>query len=116
MSIITVDRERTTVTTGDMQTAFSGPDSAAEQISLLHDRINQLLGKTIGPTGEFPDGKLCEDEPGALTIEVTHTNNAVEIHLGAVVSWLALPQSNALQFAMVIRKHALQLNTTPEDN
>jgi hypothetical protein len=67
--------------------------------------------KKIGPTGEFPEGKLTEHDEGALNIGIAADieKRVVHIQFGKPVAWLAMEKSYALGLADSIRKKAEEL-------
>lgn len=66
--------------------------------------------REIGATGTFPDGKLNDDDQGALRIAVGYdrVDGIVRVDFGKPVAWLGLPKENAIAFAEAILKHAKQ--------
>jgi len=58
----------------------------------------------FGATGSFPQGKLNEDDEGAIQIGIAFdpTNQVVMIKFGTPVTWLGLPPEEAIQFANAI--------------
>lgn len=62
----------------------------------------------LGATGDFPGGKLCEDDEGGLRLAVTAvpSKNLVYVDFGTPVKWLALPKKEALAIAEAIKTHA----------
>lgn len=68
----------------------------------------------VGPTGEFPDGKLDDSDKGELTLAVTAmpAENVVRIDFGTALSWLALPRAEVLQLAHILKEAALKLRGT----
>jgi len=56
----------------------------------------------LGPTGEFPEGKLNKDDEGALNIGITDKDGEIIIHFGTPIAWLAMDPTRARQFAAVI--------------
>jgi len=61
----------------------------------------------FGPTGEFPEGKMSEDDDGALQIGITTDKEGrVIINFGTDVNWIALEHPYAVQFAVTILKRA----------
>jgi hypothetical protein len=61
----------------------------------------------IGPTGEYPRGSLGSHDDGALNIGVAHDSKGnVVVNFGSMVSWFAMPQENAINFARLILRHA----------
>jgi hypothetical protein len=60
----------------------------------------------IGPTGEFPDGKLNEDDAGELQLAIGHNNGNVIVQFGTAVSWFALLPEGARGLAEMLLVHA----------
>lgn len=60
----------------------------------------------LGATGEFPEGKLNEDDEGALKLAISNDDNMVRIDFGTPTIWLALAPEDAKRLADVIVKHA----------
>lgn len=62
-------------------------------------------GEPLGGQGTYSDGKWDNDE-GDLRLQVAHSGNDVRIDFGKPVAWLGFPKDQAIQFAMLILKHA----------
>ena len=64
----------------------------------------------LGPTGDFPKGKLDATDEGGINIaigsQVGPDGLVVRIEFGKPTAWLGLPQEQAVQFAIAIIKHA----------
>ena len=62
----------------------------------------------LGPTGQFPRGKLDPSDEGELQTAVAadHKAGVVRVAFGSPVSWIGLPPKEARQFALTILKHA----------
>jgi hypothetical protein len=64
------------------------------------------MSRILGPTGNFPQGKVGPDDEGGLMIQMTNWNGVVRIDFGAPVTWLGLPPDEAIEFAKKILKQA----------
>lgn len=63
--------------------------------------------KKLGPTGQFPDGKLNADDEGEIQLGVTHdADGLVRVNFGKPIAWLAMPKETAIMFAHMLLKHA----------
>jgi len=62
--------------------------------------------ETLGATGEFPEGKLNEDDEGELKMAVGHKGKLVFIDFGKPVKWMGMNPTEALQLAKMITEHA----------
>jgi hypothetical protein len=65
----------------------------------------------LGPTGDFPHGKLFGDDQGGINVALRRFTapdgrRMVRIDFGKPVDWLALPREQALAFAAVIAHFA----------
>jgi hypothetical protein len=67
-----------------------------------------VKNRTLGQTGDFPHGKLDDTDEGGLNIAIGSEPDGknVVIRFGKKVAWIALPQEQAVQFAMTILRHA----------
>lgn len=67
--------------------------------------------KRPGPTGDFPHGKLSEDDEGGINVALSRHlapdgTPMVRIDFGKPVAWLSLPRDQAIEFALTMMKHA----------
>lgn len=62
-----------------------------------------------GPTGDYPHGKLNEDDEGGLKLAISTERGTVRLDFGKDIKWFALPPDEALALAAVIAKHAMRL-------
>lgn len=70
--------------------------------------------KRMNINDRFPDGKMNEDDQGAMTTSVGVSNDdKVVIEFQHAVTWIAFPRDDALAFAEIIRKHAETLPLNP---
>jgi hypothetical protein len=79
-----------------------------------HDRVpgNCPICAKLGATGEFPDGKVNEDDEGGLMCAVGDVGDTVRIDFGPKpVAWLALDPDAAIAFATAIIDRAMAIKT-----
>ncbi len=69
-----------------------------------HDSPSGTPG--LGATGEYPEGKLNEDDEGELRLAVGHNEGNVILDFGKPVVWVGLPPDTADAIADMLRKHA----------
>lgn len=63
--------------------------------------------RTLGATGEFPEGKLDESDEGELRLAVGVDRDLnVRIDFGKPVAWLAMAPEQALELGEMIVKQA----------
>ena len=57
----------------------------------------------IGPTGDFPQGKLRDDDNGALSFRVGILENKIVVQFGVPVEWIGLdaPLARALAAKLI---------------
>jgi len=60
----------------------------------------------LGPTGDFPQGKLNPTDEGGLQVMIGNKDGAVIITFGTPVAWFGMPNSEAIDFAKKIMKQA----------
>lgn len=53
----------------------------------------------LGPTGEYPEGKVSPEDEGELTLAIGAVAGAVRIELGTPVAWLAMSPDDARRMA-----------------
>jgi len=65
----------------------------------------------LGATGDFPKGKLNEDDEGELrmAVMINLNENLVKIHFGKPVTWLGLPKKEAMDLGRTLIKNAERL-------
>jgi len=64
------------------------------------------MGENLGPTNEFPDGKINENDMGELRLGIGTTNDNVVIDFGTSLTWLAFSKQEAIEFARIITEKA----------
>jgi hypothetical protein len=86
-------------------------------VSTLHDSgsteslIEAQSPGTEGATGEFPDGKITEDDEGELEFSVGPlANGLVGVKFGKPVAWMALPPDTAIELATMLVESAGKAN------
>lgn len=78
-------------------------------------RIDDLLRfqpwnkRPTGATGDYPQGKLNEDDQGGLRMAIGTKDGVVVVDFGKPVAWLGLDRSTALALAANLTKHAKSL-------
>ena len=60
----------------------------------------------IGPTGEFPEGKLGEHDEGELQFAITHQRGQVVLSFNTPVAWVGMDPDKADALAHLLRRHA----------
>lgn len=60
----------------------------------------------LGPTGEFPEGKLNEGDEGELRFAVYRRSGNVILDFGKPLAWVGLPPNTARQLAALLCKGA----------
>jgi hypothetical protein len=70
-------------------------DKELEQLKAMHQELSQHFA--LGATGDYPDGKLCEHDQGALRFAVFEAEGKVILQFNTSVAWLGLSKSQALE-------------------
>lgn len=65
------------------------------------------MKKKLGPTGDFPKGKIRHDDEGGIAVAIGHDNGKVFIDYGAAITWVAFDPHEAEDFAKMIQAHAM---------
>lgn len=66
--------------------------------------------RNLGPTGEFPEGKLRPDDKGALNMAIGIEKGQVIIDFGpAPVTWIACGPEQALEVARLLTAKANEI-------
>lgn len=64
------------------------------------------MDNPMGPTGEFPNGKLNAEDEGALQLGVAHDGAKVILNFGVPVKWIGLEPQGAADLASALIHHA----------
>ena len=72
---------------------------SSEPNKLMNDAMRKLFG-------EFPDGKLNEDDAGAVAMAVGVENNRVVLRFPKPVAWVGMTGDEAYELAQMLLKHA----------
>lgn len=70
---------------------------------------NQPLTKDLsklGATGEFPDGKIQENDEGQIRVAITQKDGRVVIDFGKQITWIGFTKEEAKGLAELLLKHA----------
>lgn len=71
-----------------------------------------MTDKEIGPTGEYPEGKLNDTDEGALVVGVGIRDGKVIIDFGTPVAWLGMRPDDAIDFARQLIETANKVKGT----
>ena len=65
----------------------------------------------LGPTGDFPEGKLGKDDEGGINMAIAANakDGLVHVQFGGPVAWLAIPPAMAIQLAVSLIGAATKL-------
>jgi hypothetical protein len=66
----------------------------------------------LGPTGDFPDGRLNEYDEGGINMVVEVSKGRVLLSFGKPIAWLGVSPDDALRLADLLTKHAKQAKET----
>lgn len=68
-----------------------------------------------GPTEEFPNGKMNEDDEGELQIAIYAYDGRVILRFGKPVSWIGFPAEHAEELATLIYEKAQLAKNQKQD-
>lgn len=60
------------------------------------------MAEKLGPTFEYPQGRLSVDDAGALNFKIGERGDNVSVEFGEHVTWLAMPPEQAVAFAQLL--------------
>ena len=84
----------------------------AQLADMINDRLKREPDHRVGPTGQFPRGKLTEQDRGEIGIRVAAVNGTVVIDFGKPTSWIGFPPSDARKLAESLVKFANEVEGT----
>ena len=67
----------------------------------------------LGATGQFPQGKLNEDDEGEIAIGIARDGNKVLLNFGQPVAWIGFDADQAIQIATDLVKRAGEIKGVP---
>lgn len=73
---------------------------------IMAKRSRKSVLQGLGPTGDFPDGKLDPHDEGGINIGVGRYMGKVILNFGSAVKSLGFSPEEARDFAELIKKHA----------
>lgn len=62
--------------------------------------------EVLGPTGDFPDGKLNAEDGGGLQMAFTAEKGRVLVVFGTPIAWIGLEPKDAREMAALLIKQA----------
>lgn len=92
-----------------METTTDGKCPVCRGELPIHNAGCPLVELGLGPTGEFPEGKLRSDDEGEIQIAIGTHNGNVIIDFGGPVAWIGLPPAQAIAVGEAIIERARSL-------
>jgi hypothetical protein len=71
----------------------------AEFVKRQFEQIRKATNLGLGPTGQFPEGKLTQADKGEIKIAITSYQGKVVIDFGSQVTWIGFTPEQAEQMA-----------------
>ena len=62
--------------------------------------------KKIGPTGEYPAGKINEDDEGGLAFSIYVQKGRIVIDFGQSIKWFGMGPDEAIALAKILISHS----------
>jgi hypothetical protein len=75
----------------------------------MRDSREKQMKRPIGPTGDFPRGRLNRQDEGGLRIALHIERGNVRLSFGKKIAWFAMPKATALMLAELIKQKAMEL-------
>jgi hypothetical protein len=72
------------------------------------ERLRAKLEARLGATGQFPEGKLADNDEGEIRVAIGQQNGKVVIDFGKPVAWIGFTPEQAEEIAVTLREHALE--------
>lgn len=86
--------------------AYDGKTQRRMQ-DLLREQAGEVFRKAnVGPTGQFPEGKMSKHDEGEIAFAVGHPNGKVVIDFGSPVAWVGMEPMQAIALANTLISHA----------
>ncbi len=74
---------------------------------LIRDQNKAVFRQAnLGPTGQFPEGKMAEHDEGEISFAVGHPGGKVVIDFGSPVAWVGMEPQQAVALANTLISHA----------
>lgn len=71
----------------------------------LREKFAQMAEK-LGPTGDFPRGRVHPSDQGGFRLAVASKGDTVLVDFGKPVAWIGFSPTEARAFAKLLTKHA----------
>lgn len=84
---------------------MSHHSSSPEDEARMHAAMQKLLG-------EYPDGKLRQDDEGAIAVAIGHERGRVTIQFPKPVAWIGFTPEEAIEIAETLVEHARKCGCT----
>jgi hypothetical protein len=89
----------------------SSPISTDEKRQLKRDLADLFRDRPsldLGPTGQFPEGKMNDADEGEIRVAIGQKDGKVVIDFGSPVAWIGLTAEQAEDIASTLRQHAIE--------
>lgn len=78
----------------------------SDQSKRLGDLLMQNKMPDLGATGNFPDGKLNENDEGEIMVGITSAEDRVILNFGKPVHWIGFTKEQAKQISFSLQHKA----------
>jgi len=83
---------------------FSANQPTGEEFAKMIDASSNELG--FGATGEFPEGKITDDDEGEIQFGVTTKDEKVVLNFGKPVAWFGMTRDQAEKLGRLLINRA----------
>ena len=72
----------------------------------------ESINKQLGPTKQFPEGKLTDKDEGEIAFAIGVVNKKVVINFGSPVAWFGMLPSQAIELGEILIKHGRSIQNS----
>ncbi len=84
---------------------FGGDPKKNERFAEMKSHLERSIGKT----GEFPEGKLTEKDEGGIQFAIAAKNDKVILQFGTPVAWMGMTPEKAVDFGELLINKAAEV-------
>jgi hypothetical protein len=101
-----IEKPAALVTLDDRAITFDGTWPDIESLK----RFKPWNKREFGATGEFPFGKLNDNDQGALRVGIAYDplDGVIRVEFGKPIAWLAMPPEQAVELAEMLKAKAIE--------
>lgn len=78
----------------------------SDEMAAMFNQPRRPPAEALGPTGQFPHGKLTPSDEGEIRIGLTHVDGKVVFDFGKPTAWIGFTPAQARDIAVLLLKNA----------